>query len=153
MRLKHVLGFAKKVKISAIIHCGDWDNIEAVRVFCDTDGIPVYGVLGNSDIDPQIITSLKKANIVFNPDFLELELGGKKIGVSHFPEGLKEAVESQKYDVLFCGHIHSKYKRTAGKTLIVRPGALDKIINPLVKPSFAVYETKANDVEFVDLAI
>ena len=29
--LKHVMEFGKKIKVGAIIHCGDWDNVKAVE--------------------------------------------------------------------------------------------------------------------------
>lgn len=148
VRLKHVIGFAKEMKAEAIIHCGDWSSQDAVNTM-DNLGIGTYGVLGNADIDPQIVASLRKAKIKFNSDFLKLELGGRKIGVCHYPERLKETIKSQEYDALFCGHIHSRHKAIYAKTLVVRPGALGRTPSP----SFAVYDTEKNDVEFVDVEI
>lgn len=148
VRLKHIIGFAKEIKAGAIIYCGDWSSADAVNTM-ENLGMKVYGVLGNADVDPQIISSLRKANIIFDSDFLKLELGGKKIGVCHYPDKLEKAIESKEYDVLFCGHIHDKHKEIHGKTLVVRPGALGRTLSP----SFAVYDTEKNDLEFVDLAV
>lgn len=148
VRLKHVVGFAKEIKAGAIIHCGDWSSQDAVNTM-ENLGSRAYGVLGNADIDPQIVASLRKAKIKFNSDFLKLELGGRKIGVCHYPGRLKDAIESQEYNALFCGHIHSKHKETYGKTLVVRPGALGRTPSP----SFAIYDTEKNNVKFLDLAI
>lgn len=155
VRLKHVLGFVKKIKAGAVIHCGDWSSVDAVDTMNNL-GIGTYGVLGNADIDPQIVASLRKTKVKFNSDFLKLhlpagrqDLRGRKIGVCHYPARLKDAIKSREYDALFCGHIHSKYKKVVGKTLVVRPGALGR--TPF--PSFAVYDTETNDVEFIELAI
>lgn len=148
VRLKHVIGFVKKHKFDAIIHCGDWSSANAVNTM-ENLGIEIYGVLGNADVDPQIISSLRKANVIFDSNFLKLELGGRKIGVCHYPDKLKEAIEGKEYDILSCGHIHNKHKEIYGKTLVVRPGALGRTL----LPSFAVYDTEKNDVEFVDLAV
>lgn len=148
VRLKHVLGFANKIKAGAVIHCGDWSSVDAVNTM-DNLGVRTYGVLGNADIDPQMVVSLRKAKVKFNSDFLKLQLGGRKIGVCHYPARLKEAIKSQEYDAIFCGHIHSKYKKIIGKTLVVRPGALGRTSFP----SFAVYDTETNDVEFIDITI
>ncbi len=148
VRLKHALGFAKEIKARAVIHCGDWSSPGVVNIM-DSLGIKVYGVLGNADIDPQIVVSLRKAKVKFNSRFLKLTLRGRKIGVCHYPGKLKEAIKSQEYDVLFCGHIHSKHRAVYGKTLVARPGALGRTSSP----SFAVYDTERNDVEFVDLTI
>lgn len=148
VRLKHALGFTGKIKIGAIIHCGDWSSQDAVNTMNNL-GIRAYGVLGNADVDPQIVVSLRKAKIKFKSDFLKLQLGGRNLGVCHYPEKLKKAIESQEYDALFCGHIHSKHKKIYGKTLVVSPGALGRTLSP----SFAVYDTEKNNVEFVDVEI
>lgn len=148
VRLKHVLGFAEKIKAGAVIHCGDWSSADAVNTM-DGLRIKVYGVLGNADIDPQMVVSLRKAKIKFNSDFLKLRLGGRKIGVCHYPERLKDAIKNQEYDALFCGHIHSKHKAVYGKTLVARPGALGRTLSP----SFVVYDTEENAVEFVEMEI
>jgi putative phosphoesterase len=148
VRLKHVLGFAKRIRAAAIIHCGDWSSPGAVNTVGNL-GIKTYGVLGNADVSPQMIVSLRKAKVKFNSFFLKLRLGGKRIGVCHYPARLEKAIESQKYDALFCGHIHDKYRKVVGKTLVVRPGA----IGGTLFPSFAVYDTEVNDVEFIGLAI
>jgi len=74
-----------------------------------------------------------------------MALGGKRIGVTH------NLVLSYKllfisYDVIFCGHRHFKSERTINGIKIVSPGALHSI-----EPSFAVYDTDTNGVEFFDL--
>ncbi|MCX6705754.1 MAG: metallophosphoesterase family protein [Candidatus Woesebacteria bacterium] len=64
--LKLVAGFAKKIKADGLIHCGDWDNLQAVKIIYSCK-IPIYGVLGNADIDP------KMAKIV-NGQWLKIDL-------------------------------------------------------------------------------
>ncbi len=135
--LKHVLGFAKKIKTKAVIHCGDWDNLRAVKIVYSYK-IPVYGVLGNADIDPRI------AKIV-NGQWLNIKLGKRKVGIVHnlaiSPQPL--AIDC---DVVFCGHRHFKGEKIINGVKIVHSGALHSN-----EPSFAVYDTVANKVEFIDL--
>jgi putative phosphoesterase len=140
--LKHVMGFAKKIKVDAIIHCGDWNTIDAVEEVLSS-GIPLYTVAGNADIRPEVIKMLKMKSKMFSEEFLEFELGGKKIGVTHKPSDLKRYFESKKIDIIFCGHIHSKDESIVEGVKIVRPGA---IING---NNFAVYNTETNKIEFV----
>lgn len=146
VRLKHVVGYADSSGVSAIIHCGDWDNVEAVLTMKNAE-IPVYGVLGNADVDPSILVSLRKANINFDIGFLKLTLDGENIGVCHFPGKLESAIKSQSYDVLFHGHTHKKKDKLFGKTRVVNPGALQKTPTP----SFAIYNTDNGVAEFVDV--
>src|SRR3990170_2139672 len=80
--LKHVLGFAKQIKSGAIIHCGDWNSLQAVDVVLDS-GIPLYAVLGNADVEPELSEKLKIKSAKFDEKFLKIEIEGRKIGVVH----------------------------------------------------------------------
>lgn len=133
-----ILGFAKKIKAGAIIHCGDWDDLRAVKMVYSYK-IPVFGVLGNADIDPEI------ARMV-NGQWLKINLGNRKIGITHNYLAIKHQPLAIDCDVVFCGHRHFKSERIIDGVKVVSPGALHS-----VKPSFAVYDTDTNGVEFFDL--
>jgi putative phosphoesterase len=126
--LKHVMGFAKKVKVGAVIHTGDWNNLKSVDEVLSFR-IPLYTVLGNADVDPNF--DLK--------DFLEFEIDGKKIYLVH--RLLKKDTRYIGKDIVFTGHYHSQKIWEQDGVKIVRPGALEKDIN------FAIYDTKTNKVE------
>lgn len=125
--LKHVMGFAKKIKAGAIIHTGDWSNFDNIKTVTDF-GIPLYSCLGNADIDPRF--KFVK--------FLKFEIDGVKVGVIHNIEKLKE--NKEKYDVIFCGHRHRQWKENN----VINPGALENGIN------FAIFDTKTKMVEFIN---
>lgn len=138
--LKHVLGFAKKVGVKAVIHCGDWDNVDA----CETVfsfGIPVYTVLGNADVSLDVEEYLKFNAKRFDPDFLKVELGGRKIGITHRLRVDDNRVEG--CHIIFSGHYHSAEQKIVDFRKLVRPGALITDIN------FAIYETETNEVQFI----
>ncbi len=147
--LKHVMGFAKKYGASAVIHAGDWNTIESIETVLSF-GIPFYTVLGNADIRSEVIQELKVKSQKFSEDFLEFELGGRKIGIAHKPSNNKKyffnvhGLPDKNPDIIFNGHLHSKYESVRGDVKIVRPGA---IING---NNFAIYDTKTNRVEFVE---
>ena len=143
--LKLVMGFAQKMKAGAIIHCGDWNNLKSVEEIFSYK-IPVYGVLGNADVDPEIAKMIKdQAQSAKLRLWLRVNLGGREIGVihnltiSHKPLAID-------CDIIFCGHRHFKSERIVDGVKIVSPGALHSI-----EPSFAVYDTDINGVEFFDL--
>lgn len=141
--LKLAVGFAEKIKAGAIIHCGDWDNLKAVEEMFKSN-TPLYAVLGNADIHPGIEDMLKKKSKEFNEKYLEVDLYGRKIGIVHnikdFPFG------KNKLDIVFSGHKHFKTENIINGVKVVSPGALHS-----VEPSFAVYDTGTNRVEFFDL--
>jgi predicted phosphodiesterase len=74
----------------------------------------------------------------------ELELAGKRIAVTHYPDFAKGLAATGKYDAVFHGHTHDKYKDKMGSTLICNPG---EIMGRKGKPSFAVYDTVKNEIK------
>lgn len=141
--LKHVLGFAEKIKVGAVIHCGDWNTIETIETVLSF-GIPLYSVLGNADVRPEVIKMLRVKSKIFTEDFLKFKLGGRKIGITHKPSDVKKFFAGSKLDIIFTGHYHSKDDRVVNSVRIVRPGA---IING---NNFAIYNTETNGVEFIN---
>lgn len=139
--LKHVMGFGKKFGAKAVIHCGDWDNIESVETVLSFE-IPLYSVLGNADIDPDLENMLKGECKKFDPFLLSIEIEGRKIGVIHYAKEKDENLYN--YQVVFSGHRHSKEQKVVNFTKFVRPGAIINGIN------FAIYETETNEVEFIE---
>ena len=141
--LKHVMGFAKKIKAEAIVHCGDWNTLESVETVLSF-GIPLYSVLGNADIDERIANRLQcTGKKHFDKDYLKLKIGGRKIGVIH--DIKKVEIKDLDLGIIFCGHRHYKNKKFINGVNIIYPGALHSI-----KPSFVIYETDTNKVEFID---
>jgi putative phosphoesterase len=135
--IKLVLGFAGKIKAGGLIHCGDWDNLKTVNEVLQSR-IPVYGVLGNADIDPEMRKMVKD-------QWLKVNLGGRKIGIVHNLTISHQPLAID-CDVVFCGHRHFRSEKIIKGVKIISPGALHSI-----EPSFAVYDTGTNGVEFFDL--
>lgn len=140
--LKHVMGFAKKIKAGAIIHTGDWDNGLSLRTVYDYK-IPLYTVLGNADSsllkDKKDIEAFKKKNKEFS--YGVYEINKRKIGVIHSFKASESWYKD--CDIVFCGHRHSQDDRIVNGVRMVRPGALALGIY------FVVYDTKTNNVEFI----
>lgn len=141
--LKHIVGFAKKYGVNCIIHAGDWDtstSVEVVRL----SGIPFYTVLGNADVDSELITDLKKKAKGFNENFLIINFGGRNIGITHKPSDNQKYFGGKKLDLIINGHYHSPYESVETPIKMIRPGATVSGIN------FAVYDTVKNKVEFIN---
>lgn len=141
--LKTVAEIALKSKVDAIVHAGDWNTIEAVNVVLSTE-IPLYSVLGNADIDPLVGKSLKVKSKRFGIEFLIVNIGDKRIGMTHKPSDNKRYFIGEKLDLIINGHLHSKYESTQPPIRIIRPGALVNGIN------FAMYDTVSGKVEFIN---
>ena len=139
--LKHVMEFGKKIRVGAVIHCGDWDDVKSVETVLEY-GIPLYSILGNADIDPDIEDALRGGCKKFDPDFLKIEIDGRKIGIIH--KVTKDDRRFEGLSIVFSGHYHSKEEKMVNLTKFIRPGAIINGIN------FAVYETINGEVEFIE---
>ena len=137
--LKAVMEIAKKSGIQAVIHCGDWDNIQSVEAVLSF-GLPLYTIMGNADVEEGLEDYLRSNATKFDPYFLKFKLGGRRIGVKH---RIKKDDVFENLDVVFNGHYHSSESKMVNFLRFVRPGAIFNGIN------FAVYTTETNDVQFV----
>ena len=139
VNLRAAMEIAKKANIKAVVHCGDWDNIQSVEAVLSF-GIPLYAVMGNADVEEGLEDYLRSNTMKFDPYFLKIKLGGRTIGIKH---RIKNDDVFENLDVVFSGHYHSNESRLIDFLRFVRPGAILNGIN------FAVYETETNDVQFV----
>jgi predicted phosphodiesterase len=137
------MGFAKNIKVEAVIHCGDWNTLETVEAVLSA-GIPLYTVLGNADVRPEVIKELKARSKMFAEDYIKLEIGGRKIGVTHKPSDIKKFFMNEKLDVIFHGHWHQKDNKEINGVRVVRPTAIIRGNN------FAVYDTSSGKIDFVE---
>lgn len=141
--LKLVMGFAKKYKVSAVIHAGDWNNVESVEVVTSF-GIPLYTVLGNADVRNDVIQKLKLESQKFGEQYLIIELGERKIGITHKMWDNRKYFTGKKLDLIVNGHWHFKNESTFEGIKMIRPGGIISGIN------FTVYDTDTNKVEFIE---
>ena len=138
--LKAVAEIARKSKIGAIIHVGDWNTTDSVKAVLDSR-IPLYTVMGNADIEDGMEEFLKLNTKGFNPDFLKIEIDGRKIGITHKVKVTDKRFEG--LDVVFSGHYHSKEEKMRDFIEFIRPGA------PINGINFAVYDTISGRIKFV----
>lgn len=140
VNLKAVMEIAKKIGVSAVIHCGDWDNIKSVETVLSY-GMPLYTVMGNADIEEGMKDYLKFNAKKFDPHFLKFRVDGRKVGVMH--QVRNNTQDFGGLDIVFSGHYHSGEEKMIDFLKFVRPGAVLNGIN------FAIYETTNNDVELI----
>jgi putative phosphoesterase len=111
-----------------ILHCGDIDSVETVRLF---RSVQTHFVFGNWD---HSLTQLKKAIRDIDGEYHDgpglIELAGRRIGWLHghiHGEGRKLETGGE-LDFLFYGHSHKVEAHRNGKTLVLNPGALHRAL-------------------------
>ncbi|MFA6190617.1 MAG: metallophosphoesterase [Candidatus Staskawiczbacteria bacterium] len=121
-----------KQKIQLILHCGDissQDTIDDAKKLFNGD---IEFVKGNADWELNL------------PEQMEIEVEGKEIAFTHFPDIAKKLAQSGKYDLVFYGHTHRPWDEKVNKTHMINPGEL---AGQFYKPSFAVYDTESEKLE------
>ena len=131
------------------IHCGD---VGSERVLDLLAGVPSAFVFGNSDWDRAALARYaEKIGVASHHPFADLELGGKKIAVTHGDDfKLKRRLLSeQRHDYLLQGHTHVRAEEKIGKTRVINPGALHRAAQKTV----ATLDTVADALEFINVTL
>jgi putative phosphoesterase len=143
---KRAVDWIKKEGIKTIIHCGDIFKPETIReVLKDFEG-EIHVIFSPADADFSKIPKDSFENlpgVKTYEKFGTFEIDGRRIAFTHFPEIARELAETQNYDLVFYGHTHKPWEEQIGKTRMVNPGNLANIF---YKPTFAVYDTKTDEL-------
>jgi uncharacterized protein len=110
--------------VELILHCGDIETVETVRLF---QPVPTHFVFGNWDKDRvKLAAGIKEVGGTHHDSFGAIELGGKRIAWVHSHERhqLRQLEHSDFFDYVFYGHTHVREQHRTGKTLVANPGAL-----------------------------
>ncbi len=143
--------------VDALVHCGDYVAPFVRRWFNElNDSIKknFFGVFGNNDGE---ITFLREnlgqiCEFPQNGKELILELGGKRIFVSHMPkEKTIEALgKSGDFDIILTGHTHYfSNKKLDNGTLVINPGEVCGYLTG--KATFAIIDTEKMESEIIEL--
>jgi putative phosphoesterase len=111
-------------QVELILHCGDIETPETVRIFRP---IQTHFVFGNWDKDKVRLTAaIKEIGGIHSESFGAIELGGKRIAWVHSHERhqLRQLENADFFDYVFYGHTHVREQHRTGKTLVANPGAL-----------------------------
>lgn len=153
--MRTALDMVKEKGITTGIHLGDFCAPPAVELLADS-GLKWYGVWGNVDGDRMLAWERVKDKgtvDMVTTDFRELELEGRKLFLTHYPQIARIAALSGQYDAVFHGHNHQASTEVVSahgkETLLANPGELCGI--RYGTPTFGIYTTEANTLEHVAL--
>ena len=142
--------------VEALIHCGDFISPFAKKWFDklnDSIKNQFFGVFGNNDGERLYLTEVLGQICVFPQNGNEhiIELGGKRIYVSHMPkkETIDAVANSGMFDIILSGHTHLMDNRKHKDVLILNPGELCGYLTD--KPTFAIIDTETMEAEIIEL--
>jgi putative phosphoesterase len=136
--------------VDAILHCGDLCSPFMIRRLGQiADGRPVHLVWGNNDGDPLLISQVAAAfpDITLHGQLAEIELGGLRIAINHYPAIAAGLARSGSYDVVCFGHDHTRHESREGECLLLNPGELMGLKGP---SSLAIVEVEGRTVAWIE---
>ncbi len=130
----------------AVLCCGDFCAPFTLKALAEGFRAPVHAVFGNNDGDVFLMLMIAQqvGNVRFYKPVANLELGGKRIAVAHYPEVGEALALSGKFDAVFSGHNHIAHVKTLGATLWGNPG---EVMGRFGKATFGLYDTTGNTFE------
>jgi len=122
---------AKALGAEAVIHCGDVIGGNTLRASIAL-GLPIHAVHGNNLGDPVAIARLahnSKGILAYHGHDAMLDLGGRRIFVTHYPHYGEAMACTGDWDLVCCGHSHEpliaqRPNVKGGQTWLVNPGTV-----------------------------
>jgi len=134
-----------------IIHCGDICSPFMVRRLGQLSaGRPVHIVWGNNDGDTYLLGQVASAysNVELHGALAQLEVGGLKVAVNHYPEIARGLAKCGDYGLVCYGHDHILHQERVGECLLLNPGEL---MGMKGRSTLAMVETADRRVVWIDL--
>jgi len=138
-------------KVEKVLHAGDVIAPFITRPLKELN-CPVVAVYGNNDGEKFYLKKnfeeTGKVGTIQEPP-LELEIGGKRIYLTHWPHQLEILASSGAFDVLVYGHTHNVDIRKVGGTLVINPGEVGGWLR--AKATVVVLDLAVMETELVEL--
>ena len=139
-----------------MLFCGDLCAPFVIKLLGQGYTQPIHTVLGNNDGDlAAIFANAKNFNhIHIHGEYFRGELGGKTIGMNHYPDKARMLAENGGYDLVCYGHNHTLAQDQIGDTLLVNPGAIMGFHGGRledIEPTFLFLETDSMQTEVIFL--
>jgi len=146
--LEKALARAEEAEVA--LFCGDYCAPFTLKALAEGFDGPVHSVFGNNDGDAFLLLRIAKqaGNVTFHQPMANLELGGRRIAVVHYPEFGEALALSGKYDAVFSGHNHTAETKMLRSTLWGNPG---EVMGRFGKPSFGIYDTSTNTFQIAEI--
>lgn len=144
------LALASQEGCEHLLFMGDMVEPETFRTLRRECPWPIDLVFGNNEIQRGdfLLMARTFARTTHHGDVGDIQLDGRRIGITHYPVRARALAESGRFDAVFFGHTHVAEQCLAGSCLLANPGEL---AGRRREPGFAVYSTEENAVRFIAL--
>ena len=134
-RLARGIGLLKDSLTDVIVHCGDIENADGIKLLADSN-LPSYLAAGNMDISNflRLQTAADSCGVIFATDFVTVPLDDgdgdgankKYLAATHGKDQLllDELILGRQYRYVCHGHTHQMSDECVNSTRVLNPGAL-----------------------------
>lgn len=139
------------LEAEALIFCGDFCAPFTLAQIAEGFAGPVHVVFGNNDGDKLFLARVagRFPQVALHGEFAELELGRRRIAVTHYPEIGRALAQGGVYDLVCHGHSHECVVEREDNTLRVNPG---EVMGRFGLATYAIYDTATGQAEIVEVA-
>jgi putative phosphoesterase len=148
--LEKALGAMAERKVETLLFLGDFCAPFTLKQLAEGLGCPIHAVFGNNDGDPFLLSQVAAGygHVTLHGQFAELEVGGVKVALNHYPEIARRVAESGAYGAVFSGHNHERQLEQVGETVWANPG---EIMGRFGSPSWGLFDTDSRRFEHIDV--
>ena len=128
------------LEADALVFCGDFCAPFTLAQIAEGFAGPVHIVFGNNDGDQLLMAQVagRYPNVTLHGQFAELELGERRVAVTHYPQIGEALAGGGVYDLVCHGHSHERVVEQVGTTLRVNPG---EVMGRFGTSTYALYDT------------
>lgn len=129
-----------------LIFCGDFCAPFTLKQIAEGFSGPIHVVFGNNDGDPLLLSQVASAfrHVTLHGPFAELELGGRRVAVTHYPQIGKALLKSGLYALVCYGHSHGAEVVREGNAVGINPG---EVMGRFGRSTYALYDTASGEAE------
>jgi putative phosphoesterase len=138
-------------KAQVVLHCGDLCSPFVIkRLGEQLEGIPMHVVWGNNEGDPFMISKVAAnfEHVYLHGELAELDLGGLRIAVNHYPRIAQALARSGLYDLVCYGHDHIAHSEVLNGCTLLNPGEILGMNGP---STLAIFDTETREVEQIEV--
>jgi len=134
----------------ALLFCGDLCAPFTLRALAEGFPGEIHAVRGNNDGDMLLLSQVAReiGRITLYGVYGEVELGGRRIALVHYPRLAAGLAALGSYDLVCYGHDHKSHLEQVGKTLLLNPG---EVMGWKGRCTVAIYDTESGQAEILEI--
>jgi putative phosphoesterase len=138
------------LQADALIFCGDFCAPFTLAQIAEGFGGAIHVVFGNNDGDKLFLARVAGGfpHVALHGEFAELEMGGRRVAVTHYPHIGQALAQGGVYDLVCHGHSHERVVEQVGETMRVNPG---EVMGRFGLSTFALYDTTTGQAKIVEV--